>query len=151
MMRRVVAAAFGLCGCGQLEPNDSGEAEPRVVLLGDVDIEALCDIVGAREVILRATLVGCEQAGPCTLPSESVTRTGDLHSCPATSMSVRLGVDIDLAGQWAVEAMAVLTTDEEAGHICFAAPGEAPPVLVTTAAIDDGAQVVLEARGGSCR
>src|SRR5690606_14658973 len=80
MMRRVVAAAFGLCGCGQLEPNDSGEAEPRVVLLGDVDIEALCDIVGAREVILRATLVGCEQAGPCTLPSESVTRTGDLHS-----------------------------------------------------------------------
>jgi hypothetical protein len=149
-MRRALVVATSLCACGQLEPTDTGEAEPRAVLLGNVDIDTLCDIVGAREVIVRATRVGCEQPGPCTLPAEPVTRTGDLYSCPATASSALLGVDIDLAGQWAMEAIAITTTDDEEGHACFAVPGEAPPVLVTMADIDAGVQRMLEPTGAPC-
>ena len=150
MRRALVAATWALTGCVELEPADTDGGQPRAVLVGAVDIDTYCDIVGIREVVLRATQVGCEASGPCTLPAEPPTHVGDRYSCPATPSSVLLGVEVDAGGRYAVEAVAVLTTAEEEAHQCYAAPGETPPILVTTADVDAGAHIMLDATGDPC-
>jgi hypothetical protein len=105
---------------------------------------------GVVEVVLRATLVGCEDDGPCTLPADPPTYAGDRWSCPATQSSALLGVDVPVGGRYAVEAVAILTTAQEQGQQCYAMPGEAPPVLVTTADVDAVAHIMLDATGSPC-
>jgi hypothetical protein len=147
-MPRLLAISCLVAGCVAIDPE--GGEEPRAVLVGAIDTNAYCDMVGVIEVDLRATLVGCVDAGPCMLPDEPPRVVGDRYTCPATHSSALLGVEVDADGRYTVEAVAILTTQEEQGQQCYAAPGEAPPVLVTVADVDAGAHIMLEPTGSPC-
>jgi hypothetical protein len=152
-MRCLLLTAMCLLGaCVPIERSDADTdgAEPRAVLFGNVDIDEHCDIVGAIEVILRARQVGCEQS-PCTLPAEPETLDGDRYSCPATQDTAILGVEVDAGGRYVVEAVAILTTQEEEPQECFVAPGQAPPVLVTSDDVEASAHLMLQGTGNPCQ
>jgi hypothetical protein len=135
-----------VCAC--VEPVSDPDTDGGAVLVAPVDLEEYCNIVGAREVIVRATEDLCE--GSCVIHIEPRTFEGDAHSCPATRSSELLGVEVDTDARYVVQAIVVLTTDEEVAQQCYARPGEAPSVVVTSDDIETGAHILLEAAGNTC-
>ena len=107
-------------------------------------------MVGLVEIEMRATQVGCEAAPPAECVLADGTIGGDRFTCPATDPSALLGVEVPAGGRYAVEAVPILTTADELEADCYALPGGAPPVLVTTEEVDAGAHIMVEATGSPC-
>ena len=152
MRSRVVAVSL-LLACAGIEPlggEESGGGGHRAVIVGPIDTNAYCNVVGVVEVAMRAMQVGCEADPPAECVLIDGTIAGDRFTCPATDPSALLGVEVPAGGRYAVEAVPILTTQEELEADCYALAGSGPPILVTTEEVDAGAHIMVEATGSPC-
>lgn len=127
----------------------TGTDEPHAVLLGAVP-NTVCDDPAVVSVELQAVKVGCEDPlpAPCTVPSNPEPVVGDRVSCPITDNSVTLGVRVELAAVYQVEAVLDRSPDAADG-LCFGAE-EPTRVLVSTEDLEAHAQKMLDATGQAC-
>jgi hypothetical protein len=125
---------------------------PHATLLGSVEAATVCNLTGIVEVVLRATLVGCDPPppAPCTLPVDPMPIEGDRMTCPSAETTALLGVEVPRSGQWRVEAVYHYATGSDS-LVCYAPPGAtAPFAIVTTADIDAFAEIEVVSQGGPC-
>jgi hypothetical protein len=158
-MRALAAAPLLLCACldgpslledGGVDTGPSGD--PHATLLGALDAQAACNLTGLVEVVLRATLVGCDPPppAPCTLPVDPPPVEGDRMTCPSAESNVVLGVEVQRSGRWRVEAAYRYTSGPDA-LVCYAPDGADEPVAVVTGADVDGfAEIEVVSLGGPC-
>jgi hypothetical protein len=154
-MRSSLPAVALLLSCSGIEVlggEESGNLAggPRAVIVGPVDSDALCNMVGVKEVVMRATQVECEEPAPAECIVADDTIAGDRMTCPSTEASALLGVEVPAGGRYAVEAVPITTTQEELEGECYALPGASPPILVTTQDVDAGAHIMADATGSPC-
>jgi hypothetical protein len=126
--------------------------DPHATLLATIDGAAACELTGVVEVVLRATIVGCDPPppAPCTLPVDPIPIEGDRMTCPSSETQVLLGVEVPRTGEWRVEAAYRYVTEPDS-FVCYAPPGATEPVAVVTMAdLDAFAEIEVVSQGGPC-
>lgn len=160
-MRLLVVGRLGLLaigGCGGGLDAIGGDAESgaqgsAATLLGEIDTNLFCDMVGLVDVLLEATPVGCAPDDDgCDLPEPPVTRAGTVFTCPATDPRALLGVEVELAATYRVEARGRFTTGESVAR-CFRRKDETGggfEVGVSSAEVAESAQIQLQTPAEPC-
>jgi hypothetical protein len=156
----VTIATTGACSSDESTPqgdsstgvaeSSTGDASPHALLLAAVP-NTVCDDPKVVSAELRAVKVGCEDPppAPCTVPSVPVPIVGDRKSCPITDATVTLGVRIEVAAEYEVEAVLERAPDAPDG-LCFGDPDLETSVVVTSEDIAARAQKMLEGTGRAC-
>lgn len=128
----------------------TGGAEPHATFEATVDQLGLCGVIGAQNLVLRASRVGCigSPPAPCTLPTDPYKAwVGDVAACPSASTSTIMRVAVPTSGRYQIEVV----TNTESGMTgeCFGAGGD--DVLdVTDADLDDRRVIGVQPLGGPC-
>lgn len=132
------------------DDGDTGTAEPQVTFEATVDQLALCGVIGAQNLILKAHRVGCvgSPPAPCTLPTDPYKMwIGEVAACPSASTAALMRVTVPMSGRYHVEVV----TSTETGSVgnCYGIDGEAL-LEITDADLEARAVIGVADFGGPC-
>ncbi|MEZ4451221.1 MAG: hypothetical protein R3B09_17210 [Nannocystaceae bacterium] len=128
----------------------TGSLEPHATFEASVDQLGLCGVIGSKNLILKATRVGCvgSPPAPCTLPTDPYKAwVGEVATCPSASTSAVMRVEVPMSGRFHVQVD--VTTESGAVSHCFGVDGEAL-LEVTDADLEARRGIGVIDLGGPC-
>jgi hypothetical protein len=142
-----------LAGCGEAAvEKQQGSDDPTAVLVGEIDAERWCNMVGIIEIALVAHLVDCppEFGDDCRPPMLPGPIEGTRVTCPSTEGTVLAEVELPLPGRYRVEAVGRHTAGEEDTE-CYGPTSEAQDIVVTVDDIEAQVERFVVSTGAPCR